>query len=68
MREIRRRTRVVGAFPDRDPALMLVAVRLSQIAGTRWGMTRYFPMERLFETPENQMCEKFWTLPMWGLC
>lgn len=33
MREIRRRTRVVGAFPDRNSALMLVAARLRHIAG-----------------------------------
>jgi transposase-like protein len=37
MREIRRRTRVVGAFPDGRSALMLVAARLRHIAGTRWG-------------------------------
>jgi hypothetical protein len=31
MREIRRRTRVVGAFPDGQPALMLVAARLGML-------------------------------------
>jgi hypothetical protein len=36
-REIRRRTRVVGAFPDGTGALMLVAARLRYVAGTRWG-------------------------------
>lgn len=36
-REIRRRTRVVGAFPDGHSALMLVAARLGHVAGTRWG-------------------------------
>ncbi|NOY86609.1 MAG: IS256 family transposase, partial [Deltaproteobacteria bacterium] len=49
MREIRRRTRVVGAFPDGNSALMLVAARLRHIAGTRWGLKRYLRMERLFE-------------------
>ncbi len=49
MREIRRRTRVVGAFPDGNSALMLVAARLRHIAGTRRGMKRYLRMERLFE-------------------
>ena len=39
-REIRRRTRVVGAFPDGKSALMLVAARLRHIAGTRWGTRR----------------------------
>ncbi|NIQ07201.1 MAG: IS256 family transposase, partial [Candidatus Korarchaeota archaeon] len=37
MREIRRRTRVVGNFPDGNSALMLVAARLRHIAGTNWG-------------------------------
>ena len=37
MREIRRRTRVVGNFPDGKSAVMLVAARLRHIAGTRWG-------------------------------
>src|SRR6266568_2278298 len=32
MREIRRRTRVVGAFPDGQSALMLVAARLRHVA------------------------------------
>jgi putative transposase len=49
MREIRRRTRVVGAFPDGRSALMLVAARLRHIAGTRWGAKRYLDMERLRE-------------------
>ena len=34
MREIRRRTRVVGAFPDGRSALMLVAARLRYVAAT----------------------------------
>jgi len=37
MREIRRRTRVVGAFPDGKSALMLVAARLRYVAATRAG-------------------------------
>ena len=40
MREIRRRTRVVGAFPDGKSALMLVAVRLRHVAATRWSTKR----------------------------
>ena len=50
MREIRRRTRVVGAFPDGQSALMLVGVRLRHIAGTKWGARRYLDMNRLKET------------------
>jgi len=47
MREIRRRTRVVGAFPDGNSALMLVAARLRHISGTKWGTRRYLSMEAL---------------------
>jgi len=54
MREIRRRTRVVGAFPDGRSALMLVAARLRHIAGTKWGTRRYLDMERLKEPIEEQ--------------
>ena len=49
MREIRRRTRVVGAFPDGNSALMLVAARLRHIAGTKWGTRKYLDMSRLDE-------------------
>jgi transposase-like protein len=49
MREIRRRTRVVGCFPDGRSALMLVAARLRHIAGTRWGERRYLKVDRLDE-------------------
>ena len=49
MREIRRRTRVVGAFPDGQSALMLVAARLRHVAATRWGTRQYLNMGRLIE-------------------
>ena len=52
MREIRRRTRVVGNFPDGKSAVMLVAARLRHIAGTRWGRRVYLDMERLREPPD----------------
>ena len=56
MKEIRRRTRVVGAFPDGHSALMLTAARLRHIAGTKWGTRKYLCMEKLqqFEI-NNQM-------------
>ena len=54
MREIRRRTRVVGAFPDGKSALMLVAARLRHIASTRWGAKRYFDMRRIEELEEEK--------------
>jgi putative transposase len=49
MREIRRRTRVVGAFPDGNSALMLVVARLRHVAGTNWGTRKYLDMERFQE-------------------
>lgn len=47
IREVKRRTRVVGAFPDGNSALMLVAARLRYMTGTKWGMRRYLDMSRL---------------------
>ena len=47
MREIRRRTRVVGAFPDGQSALNLAAARLRHIAGTEWSAKRYLSMDLL---------------------
>jgi putative transposase len=49
MREIRRRTRVVGAFPDGHSALMLSSARLRHVAGTQWGTKRYLNMDLLRE-------------------
>ena len=46
-REIRRRTRVVGGFPDGNSALMLVCVRLRHVAGTQWGNKKYMNMKHL---------------------
>ena len=54
MREIRRRTRVVGAFPDGRSALMLVAARMRHIAGTRWGTRKYLDMDRLKEQDQER--------------
>ena len=45
-REIRRRTRVVGSFPDGHAALMLVSARLRYMAGQKWGTQRYMNMEQ----------------------
>jgi len=49
MKEIRRRTRVVGCFPDGNSALMLVAARLRHIAGTKWGTRQYLKIDRIEE-------------------
>jgi len=46
-RGIRRRTRVVGTFPDGNSALMLVCARLRHVAGTQWGNKKYMSMTHL---------------------
>lgn len=48
-REIRRRTRVVGAFPDGKSALMLVTARLKYVAESEWGSRRYLDVTLLDE-------------------
>ena len=53
-REIRRRTRVVGAFPDGNSALMLVCARLRHVAGTQWGSKKYMNMKHL-EAMEQEL-------------
>jgi putative transposase len=57
LREVRRRTRVVGNFPDGQSALMLVAARLRHIAGTKWGTRRYLDMSRLKELAAGPVSE-----------
>lgn len=44
MKEIRRRTRVVGAFPNGRSYLNLAAARLRHIAGTHWSTRKYMSM------------------------
>lgn len=53
MREIRRRTRVVGAFPDGQSCLNLAAARLRHIAGTQWSSRKYMNMASLHEARNN---------------
>jgi transposase-like protein len=50
MREIRRRTRVVGAFPDGHSCLNLAAARLRHVAGTAWSQKRYLTMTPLTQS------------------
>ena len=54
VREIRRRTRVVGAFPDGQSALNLAAARLRHIAGTAWSTK--IPEHRAAEGPADERC------------
>lgn len=54
-REIRRRTRVVGAFPNGNSARMLVCARLRHVAGTQWGMKKYMNMKHLEAMERDQI-------------
>ena len=47
-REIRRRTRVVGTFPDGESALMLVCARLRHVVNSQWGCKKYMDMKHLY--------------------
>jgi transposase-like protein len=53
MKEIRRRTRVVGAFPDGQSALMLAAARLRYVASRSWSSRVYLNM-KLIQEMENE--------------
>ena len=55
-REIRRRTRVVGAFPDGNSALMLVCARLRYLEDKAWGNKLYMSTEHLYN-PEGALDE-----------
>lgn len=46
-REIKRRTKVVGTFPDGQSALMLVCARLRHVTSSEWGIKRYLNMDHL---------------------
>ena len=48
MKEIRRRTRVVGAFPDGQSCLNLAAARLRHIAASNWATRKYMNMAPLY--------------------
>jgi transposase-like protein len=52
-REIRRRTNVVGSFPDGEAALMLVAARLQYVLSHEWGTKRYMNITLLNETEQE---------------
>ena len=50
MKEIRRRTRVIGAFPDGYSAMMLVGARLRHISTTKWGTRQYLNTCKRYKT------------------
>ena len=60
MKEILRRNRVVGAFPDGHSALMLCVARLRHIVSAAWGRKRYLNMELLkdLELEEENILEE----------
>lgn len=53
IKEVRRRTRVVGAFPDGESALILTAARLRYIASRKWGLKKYLSFENISESEEK---------------
>ena len=53
-REIKRRTKPIGAFPDGNSALMLVCARLRHVTGSDWGIKRYMNMDHLLEQDPEQ--------------
>jgi transposase-like protein len=55
LKEARRRTKVVGAFPDGNSALMLVAARLRHVSSTSWGTRKYMNMKLLNEMDQEAM-------------
>ena len=69
-REIRRRTRVAGTFPDGNPALMLVTARLEYVAEGEWGSRRYLDVTLLEGQPHRRAgpwavgkCARILTVP-----
>ncbi|MBK6509800.1 MAG: transposase [Haliea sp.] len=41
LKEARRRTKVVGSFPDGNSVLMLVVARLRHVSSTTWDTRKY---------------------------
>lgn len=48
-KESRRRTRVIGSFPDGFSAMMLAGVRLRHISTTKWETKQYMNTCKLYE-------------------
>ena len=49
LKEVKRRTKVVGAFPDGESALMLTAARLRHVASSKWSTKKYLNIDLLLE-------------------
>jgi len=52
LKEVRRRTRVVGAFPDGKSALMLATARVRWVSERRWSDRRYLDMHLIHDEAE----------------
>lgn len=61
-RGIRRRARVVGAFPDGKGALVLVTAGLEYVADGEWGSRRYLGVALLDERPCRWSAAACWNL------
>ena len=57
-REIKRRTKAIGAFPDGQSALMLVCARLRHVAASAWGAKKYLNMQHLYDMYDMEIQTK----------
>jgi len=55
LKEVRRRTKVIGAFPDGQSALMLVGARLRYVTTTKGGTVKYMNMDHLKERDTEEI-------------
>lgn len=56
-RELERRTKAIGAFPDGQSTLMLVCARLRHVAGAQWGTRRYINMDHLYKLEDDLLSD-----------
>lgn len=54
-REIKHRTKVIGAFPDGQSALMVVCAQLRHVAAPEWSSRCYMNMDHLIQA-EDDIC------------
>lgn len=60
LKEVRRRVKVIGAFPDGRSALMLCAARLRHVASKTWSTRKYMDMDLLKDhtsTPHDALAD-----------
>jgi putative transposase len=49
LKEVKRRTKVIGAFPDGESAVMLTAARLRHVGSSKWSTKKYLNIDLLLE-------------------